>query len=481
MKRLFFIFLLISNFSFAQNWSLFPVNDTLCYQKKSSNYISNTIIVNPDLINPAKFNISKSIYLCDTCTSVNNEEIYSLQSDFLFNHYSVESNQKIILFNNISDTAVLYLNKPLGYSWNFKGNITAIITSVRTANIFNTIDSIKTILLSNGDSLKVSKNFGLFLFKHSALGYLILVGDHTKKLGLNVIEYDKYQKVGVNDYLYFENYTFEGGWGFPCSLTESKLFKIKSIDYVPWGIVFYGSSYYTYSGYSNCQSGFYSTGNIINRNDQLYLDSLVFNPLPNSLINYSLLNVLFDTSQYNVLTYDKIGNTIRINAIPNYNNPLLKKFNMYNIGPNKFTHNKADYFDAWIETALPYFSFKFWDFEYEKRNYLSGYTINGQKFGTIDTNLILGVNSLKTLTASIYPQPNNGEFNIALNEAVITGNVSITILDLNGRVVFAKEFDEKNLLKVEANMLQNGVYILKINLGDSESYQKLIIGQNTSQ
>lgn len=154
---------------------------------------------------------------------------------------------------------------------------------------------------------------------------------------------------------------------------------------------------------------------------------------------------------------------------------------MYNIGPNKFTHNKADYFDAWIETALPYFSFKFWDFEYEKRNYLSGYTINGQKFGTIDTNLILGVNSLKTLTASIYPQPNNGEFNIALNEAVITGNVSITILDLNGRVVFAKEFDEKNLLKVEANMLQNGVYILKINLGDSESYQKLIIGQNTSQ
>lgn len=290
-----------------------------------------------------------------------------------------------------------------------------------------------------------------------------------------------YPKVGINDYINFENYTFEGGWGFPCSFSESKLFKIKSIENLQWGIVYRGISYYSYSGYSNCQFGQYSSGSTLNKNDQLYLDSLVFNPLPNSLINYGYLSSNFDTFQYNVLTYDMIGNSIRINAIPNYNNSQLKKSIMYNNGPNKYTFNVVDYFDAWIETAIPFFSFKLWDFEQEKQSYISGYTINGQKFGTIDTNLILGINNFNSLSTSIFPQPNYGEFTIALNDAVITGNIYVSILDLNGRIVFAKEYDKNNMLKVETNTLQNGVYILKINIGEEESYQKLIIDQNTSQ
>ncbi len=480
MKKLIFLFVLLSNFSFAQQWTLFPINDTLYYQNNSSNFISNTIIVKPDLINPAKFNISKSIYLCDTCSNINNEEIYSLQSDFLFNHISFLSNQKALLYNDNNDTAALYLSKPIGYTWSYNANITASIISTSTANIFNTIDSIKIILLSNGDSLKVSKNFGLVLFKHSALGYLKLVGDHAKKIGLNLTDYKMYPKVGVNDYLYFEEYSFEGGWGFPCSLTESNLFKIKSIEYDTWGIVFRGISYYTYSGYRNCQLGQYSSGSILNQSDILYLDSIYFNPLPNSLINYGYLNLNFDTSQYNVLTYDKIGNSIRINAIPNYNNSQFRKSSMHNIGTHKYAFDEVDYFDAWIETAIPYFSYKFWDFEYEAQNYLSGYTINGQKFGTIDTNLILGINDLKLNTFSLYPNPNNGVMRIIFTNDN-NSEKQIRMYNQLGDLVYKQEVVFANEFEINAINLASGVYTLKISDGNQEQIEKVLIFKNTSQ
>lgn len=481
MKKLLFLFVFISNFSFAQDWSLFPVNDTLCYQAASSNYISNTIIVKSFINNNSKFSFSKSIYLCDTCPKSNNSSIFSLQSDFLYNYFSIDSNQRIVLFNENEDTSVLFINKPINFTWNYQPNITATVYSILSDSIFNTLDSIKTILFSNGDSLKISKNFGVYLFKHSTLGYLKLIGNHSKKLGLNLIDISKEEKVGVNDYLNFEYYRFQGDYGFPCSYNESTLFRVKSIEKTAWNTIFHGISYNSHSGYALCSPPMYSSGSYLNLYDDLYLDSLIYNPLPNSLLNYGFLSPYFDTLEYNILTYDKIGNSIRINAIPNYDSISLRKFTLNKIGPNRYEQNRIDFFDARIETAFPYFSYEYSDFEYAEYKVLSGYTIKGQKFGTIDTNLILGINTLKTFTTSIFPQPNNGEFTIALNDAVITGNINVSVLDLNGRTVFAKEYDKNNMLKVETTTLQNGVYILKINIGEEESYQKLIIDQNTSQ
>lgn len=480
MKKILFSLLLVSNFSFAQNWTLFPLNDTLCYQSINSNVISNTIIAKPDLFITRNINISKSIYFCDTCVGQNNSDIYNLQSDFIVNHYIIDSDHKILLFNDISDTAVLYLDKPIGFTWNFKANITAAITSIDTANIFNTIDSIKTILLSNGDSLKVFKNYGLYLFKHSALGYLKLIGDQNKKLGLNIVEYNNYPKVGVNDYLNFEYYRFDGSHGFPCSFNSSTLFKVRSIDKTSGITIFHGVAYNSSAGYTLCSPPIYSSGTSLDLNAVLYLDSLAFNPLPNSLLNYGFLSPYFDTTSFNVLTYDSIGNSIKINAFPNYNNSSLTKYFMYNIGPNKYTNTYVNHFEANIETAFPYFSYKIRDFENEEQSYLSGYTIKGQKFGTIDTNLILGIQLNEINTFHVYPNPNNGLLNISFVEN-INSNKHIQLYNQLGELVYKQADITVNQFEINVSEFSSGVYTLKVLVGNQEQFEKVVIFKNTSQ
>ncbi len=70
---------------------------------------------------------------------------------------------------------------------------------------------------------------------------------------------------------------------------------------------------------------------------------------------------------------------------------------------------------------------------------------------------------------AIYPNPSTGIFNISTQEAV-----DVTVLDLTGKIVYtAKGLEDGS--SINLGSLQKGMYIAKINGGNSQKTEKLVI------
>ena len=77
---------------------------------------------------------------------------------------------------------------------------------------------------------------------------------------------------------------------------------------------------------------------------------------------------------------------------------------------------------------------------------------------------------------SVYPNPSDGQFNIALG-LVKTQDANLRVLDINGRLVLQKSYaDIKNeTLRINLNGLPKGVYILNIELQNDVITEKIIL------
>jgi len=91
---------------------------------------------------------------------------------------------------------------------------------------------------------------------------------------------------------------------------------------------------------------------------------------------------------------------------------------------------------------------------------------------------VLGIEDAKVADLfALWPNPNNGEFHISFNS---TSNdpVALTAYDIRGRKVTDKHFEnDSNVFNqtVNFNTLAKGVYILKIQTGNSEFFKRLVI------
>jgi hypothetical protein len=88
---------------------------------------------------------------------------------------------------------------------------------------------------------------------------------------------------------------------------------------------------------------------------------------------------------------------------------------------------------------------------------------------------LLGVNDYGALNNNfiIYPNPSNGNINI--RSTVEVGNATISILDLNGRVVYSQETEMNNTVNVSAENLTSGIYMIQIKSANFSQTSKLII------
>jgi hypothetical protein len=74
----------------------------------------------------------------------------------------------------------------------------------------------------------------------------------------------------------------------------------------------------------------------------------------------------------------------------------------------------------------------------------------------------------------VYPNPSNGLFNIAIEN--FSGDMTLAIYDINGRIVFSKTGDYLTNNTVNLSGLQKGIYILNLK-GANLSYSEKIILQ----
>lgn len=77
---------------------------------------------------------------------------------------------------------------------------------------------------------------------------------------------------------------------------------------------------------------------------------------------------------------------------------------------------------------------------------------------------------------SIYPNPNNGSFNVNLNSSS-NNTISIGVFDIRGRKVFNKRYESSPTINEVINLknVQSGIYLLQVRDGLNKQTKKIII------
>jgi len=117
--------------------------------------------------------------------------------------------------------------------------------------------------------------------------------------------------------------------------------------------------------------------------------------------------------------------------------------------------------------------------------YIFDSTVNGTN-GTLNTvtievcensvEAVLSVEDNELDQLSIYPNPNNGEFNIEFNSK--SGEaISVAVYDIRGRSIYAKNYDSVGRFNeaIQLNNAQSGVYLLTIIDGTQKVTKKIIV------
>ncbi len=104
----------------------------------------------------------------------------------------------------------------------------------------------------------------------------------------------------------------------------------------------------------------------------------------------------------------------------------------------------------------------------------SGSVNDGTEAFDLPPSCVLGTSEVDAKSNfSIYPNPSNGNINIS--SIVDAGDVTISIVDLNGRIVFTQNVELQTSVNINAESLKTGVYIVQI-IGDNYTHTaKLII------
>jgi hypothetical protein len=92
---------------------------------------------------------------------------------------------------------------------------------------------------------------------------------------------------------------------------------------------------------------------------------------------------------------------------------------------------------------------------------------------TVAVPLNVAENSIQDF--SLYPNPNNGDFNIQFNS---TSNepITLSVFDIRGRQIYANTYSNNGFFNenIQLNNLQSGVYLVKVKDGKNEVIKKFI-------
>ncbi|ESU23715.1 fpp1 protein [Flavobacterium enshiense DK69] len=83
-------------------------------------------------------------------------------------------------------------------------------------------------------------------------------------------------------------------------------------------------------------------------------------------------------------------------------------------------------------------------------------------------------NNLKNFT--IYPNPNNGNFNVQF-ESNSSNNIKINVYDISGRIIFEKSYQNSGFFNqnIQLNNAQTGVYLITVLDGDKQTTKRIVI------
>ena len=96
----------------------------------------------------------------------------------------------------------------------------------------------------------------------------------------------------------------------------------------------------------------------------------------------------------------------------------------------------------------------------------------GSMFGTITVQNSLGLENETFKTFKFFPNPSNSIINLIFPQYIIEGNVSI--IDVSGKKLVSKSFNDANSLELDVSNLFQGIYFIKVKSGSDSQIKQFV-------
>lgn len=190
--------------------------------------------------------------------------------------------------------------------------------------------------------------------------------------------------------------------------------------------------------------------------------------------NYNVVSVWYSANA-GVTWQNKEGNLSDMPVKCILQNPL--KLNEVIVGTELgvwYTNTFDTALPVWQQSFNGMSNVKVTDLDLRNDNAVYAATYGRGVFSGIFDNRSLAVDDFaNNKGVFIYPNPSSGRFNININQ--YSGKVNIQVVDLNGREVYAAKNELFNSEKaVDLQMLESGIYVLRVSGEDLNYSQKII-------
>jgi hypothetical protein len=177
-QKLFIFAFLISVISYSQNWNVFNKGYRYNYKYNYSQLISNVLFVESSVV----LTSSDTNYTMNKIGVVSGNVLTRNQPQFL-QHTIVKKADGSVKFQSPGDITILP-TCTLNQTWLYDSNLnySATCIAISTLNVFSMVDSVRTIIVNNADSVLLSKKFGILMypFNYGQNLYYRLVGIENK-------------------------------------------------------------------------------------------------------------------------------------------------------------------------------------------------------------------------------------------------------------------------------------------------------------
>ncbi|HKR04402.1 MAG TPA: T9SS type A sorting domain-containing protein [Bacteroidia bacterium] len=495
MKKLYtnccsvFLLLFVSNFSFSQNWQPLSIGWKYNYKLDNLNVVANTVWIDSSNVmgSDSIFYLNRIVMHCDTCTAALGgsnpcDSCYALKNQ---PHFLQREVLKLADGNfYFNDTSKIVLNSfaALNDTWLFDSvaNITAQIISTALSTVFGINDSVKTILLSSGDTINFSKNYGILQFPnlYGQNSYYRLAGIEGPNLGEQVPGFRQIFDFNVGDIFHYVGEYIDGSAMPPVQIYYDKQYTIAAKN------IYNDSLSYNYQGLIwgyNFGVGYFSSP--LNLNVMLYDSAEHFS----NSFNTQFLNTnsrLMGNFGEHLFYFDSIYDFTQFSM--DSNGIFTKSFGNENFSFNNFTLvnpqedllNTVDIFTVnwWLwssylkyKTGLGQTDYGYGYFEHTGEEHLVGYVKNGDTTGVISSmNPIFDPIPF----FSVYPNPASELINVHFMDGD-AGKIWLT--DMTGKKIFEKNFNSH--LQIDTRSFASGIYILSVNSKQMNVKRKIVISK----
>ena len=425
---------------------------------------------------------------CDTCYAAINRPQFFQRSVSVFSNGAVNfrdtGNLMLMTLANVSDTWLF------DSSW----NVSATVTSIGMDSIFGSFDSIKTILLTTGDTIILSQNFGVLQFPHGygTNSYYRLAGIEGRNLGEQVPKFADFFDFDVGDMFEYKiaDYTMEchpKDVIFKYTITNRLVngnvydFAVDGIkllhDWMLWNPSCAPHDYYWTELFSNYHIVFIdSATHVTNKFNREYF-----------ILNYQIPEL--DIPCFG--NYDSIYDRIRM--FPDSNNLLQKSFGISGL-PD--VNNQSYYFYlnyltdtlnpsglniAWQSHSLIYtvglgVTAKSYSscFEPSYEEHLTAYRKNGDTVGvfTPDSILLMGLKQ-EQFKDDVLISPNPAT-SILLISHLPHKLMEISLTDIQGKTLLKKTAEDFQV-ELDINDVESGLYFITIKSSAGIFSKKVLI------